>query len=61
MKQLDDFLKAMSGILTPEAPTKVYDSMRPSATVNEHVDEESMVKVEDIKVAMNDLVVANST
>ena len=61
MKQLDDFLKAMSGILTPEAPTKVYDSMRPSATVNKHVDEESMVKVEDIKVAMNDLVVANST
>lgn len=61
MKQLDDFLKAMSGILTPEAPTKVYDSMRPSATVNEHVDEESMVKVEDIKVAMNDLIVANST
>ena len=61
MKQLDDFLKAMSGILTPEAPTKVYDSMRPSATVNEHIDEESMVKVEDIKVAMNDLVVANST
>lgn len=61
MKQLDDFLKALSGILTPEAPTKVYDSMRPSATVNEHVDEESMVKVEDIKVAMNDLVVANST
>ena len=35
--------------------------MRPSATVNEHIDEESMVKVEDIKVAMNDLVVANST
>ena len=61
MKQLDDFLKALSGILTPEATTKVYDSMRPSATVNEHVDEESMVKVEDIKVAMNDLVVANST
>ena len=61
MKQLDDFLKALSGILTPEAPTKVYDSMRPSATVNEHVDEDSMVKVEDIKVAMNDLVVANST
>lgn len=61
MKQLDDFLKALSGILTPEAPTKVYDSMRPSATVNKHVDEESMVKVEDIKVAMNDLVVANST
>lgn len=61
MKQLDDFLKALSGMLTPEAPTKVYDSMRPSATVNEHVDEESMVKVEDIKVAMNDLVVANST
>ena len=61
MKQLDDFLKALSGILTPEAPTKVYDSMRPSATVNEHVDEESMVKVEDIKVAMNDLIVANST
>ena len=61
MKQLDDFLKALSGILTPDAPTKVYDSMRPSATVNEHVDEESMVKVEDIKVAMNDLVVANST
>ena len=61
MKQLDDFLKALSGILTPEAPTKVYDSMRPSATVNEHIDEESMVKVEDIKVAMNDLVVANST
>lgn len=61
MKQLDDFLKALSGMLTPEAPTKVYDSMRPSATVNEHIDEESMVKVEDIKVAMNDLVVANST
>ena len=61
MKQLDDFLKALSEILTPEAPTKVYDSMRPSATVNEHIDEESMVKVEDIKVAMNDLVVANST
>ena len=61
MKQLDDFLKALSGILTPEAPTKVYDSMRPSATVNKHIDEESMVKVEDIKVAMNDLVVANST
>ena len=61
MKQLDDFLKALSVILTPEAPTKVYDSMRPSATVNEHIDEESMVKVEDIKVAMNDLVVANST
>ena len=61
MKQLDDFLKVLSGILTPEAPTKVYDSMRPSATVNEHIDEESMVKVEDIKVAMNDLVVANST
>lgn len=61
MKQLDDFLKALSGILTPEAPTKVYDSMRPSATVNEHIDEESMVKVEDIKVAMNDLIVANST
>ena len=61
MKQLDDFLKALSGMLTPEAPTKVYDSMRPSATVNKHVDEESMVKVEDIKVAMNDLVVANST
>ena len=61
MKQLDDFLKALSGILTPDAPTKVYDSMRPSATVNEHIDEESMVKVEDIKVAMNDLVVANST
>ena len=61
MKQFDDFLKALSGILTPEAPTKVYDSMRPSATVNEHVDEDSMVKVEDIKVAMNDLVVANST
>ena len=61
MKQLDDFLKALSVILTPEAPTKVYDSMRPSATVNEHVDEDSMVKVEDIKVAMNDLVVANST
>lgn len=61
MKQLDDFLKALSGILTPGAPTKVYDSMRPSATVNEHIDEESMVKVEDIKVAMNDLVVANST
>lgn len=61
MKQLDDFLKALSGILTPEAPTKVYDSMRPSATVNKHVDEESMVKVEDIKVAMNDLIVANST
>ena len=61
MKQLDDFLKVLSGILTPEAPTKVYDSMRPSATVNEHVDEESMVKVEDIKVAMNDLIVANST
>lgn len=61
MKQLDDFLKALSGMLTTEAPTKVYDSMRPSATVNEHVDEESMVKVEDIKVAMNDLVVANST
>ena len=61
MKQLDDFLKALSGMLTPDAPTKVYDSMRPSATVNEHVDEESMVKVEDIKVAMNDLVVANST
>ena len=61
MKQLDDFLKALSGMLTPEAPTKVYDSMRPSATVNEHIDAESMVKVEDIKVAMNDLVVANST
>ena len=61
MKQLDDFFKALSGILTPGAPTKVYDSMRPSATVNEHIDEESMVKVEDIKVAMNDLVVANST
>lgn len=61
MKQLDDFLKALSGMLTPEAPTKVYDSMRPSATVNEHIDEESMVKVEDIKVAMNDLVAANST
>ena len=61
MKQLDDFLKALSGILTPEAPTKVYDSMRPSATVNEYVDEESTVKVEDIKVAMNDLIVANST
>lgn len=61
MKQLDDFLKALSGMLTPEAPTKVYDSMRPSATVNEHIDEESMVKVEDIKVAMNDLIVANST
>ena len=61
MKQLDDFLKVLSGILTPAAPTKVYDSMRPSATVNEHIDEESMVKVEDIKVAMNDLVVANST
>lgn len=61
MKQLDDFLKVLSGILTPEAPTKVYDSMRPSATVNEHIDAESMVKVEDIKVAMNDLVVANST
>ena len=61
MKQLDDFLKALSGILTPEAPTEVYDSMRPSATVNEYVDEESKVKVEDIKVAMNDLVVANST
>lgn len=61
MKQLDDFLKVLSGILTPEAPTKVYDSMRPSATVNEHIDEESMVKVEDIKVAMNDLIVANST
>ena len=61
MKQLDDFLKALSGMLTPEAPTKVYDSMRPSATVNEHIDEESMVKVEDIRVAMNDLVVANST
>lgn len=61
MKQLDDFLKVLSGILTPGAPTKVYDSMRPSATVNEHIDEESMVKVEDIKVAMNDLVVANST
>lgn len=61
MKQLDDFLKVLSGILTTEAPTKVYDSMRPSATVNEHIDEESMVKVEDIKVAMNDLVVANST
>ena len=61
MKQLDDFLKALSGMLTPDAPTKVYDSMRPSATVNEHIDEESMVKVEDIKVAMNDLVVANST
>ena len=61
MKQLDDFLKVLSGILTPEAPTKVYDSMRPSATVNGHIDEESMVKVEDIKVAMNDLVVANST
>ena len=61
MKQLDDFLKVLSEILTPEAPTKVYDSMRPSATVNEHIDEESMVKVEDIKVAMNDLVVANST
>ena len=61
MKQLDDFLKALSVILTPEAPTKVYDSMRPSATVNEHVDEDSMVKVEDIKVAMNDLVEANST
>ena len=61
MKQLDDFLKVLSGLLTPEAPTKVYDSMRPSATVNEHIDEESMVKVEDIKVAMNDLVVANST
>lgn len=59
MKQLDDFFKVLSGILTP--PTKVYDSMRPSATVNEHIDEESMVKVEDIKVAMNDLVVANST
>ena len=61
MKQFDDFFKVLSGILTPEAPTKVYDSMRPSATVNEHVDEDSMVKVEDIKVAMNDLVVANST
>ena len=61
MKQLDDFLKVLSGILTPEAPTKVYDSMRPSATVNEYVDEESTVKVEDIKVAMNDLIVANST
>ena len=61
MKQLDDFLKVLSEILTPEAPTEVYDSMRPSATVNEHIDEESMVKVEDIKVAMNDLVVANST
>lgn len=61
MKQLDDFFKVLSGMLTPEAPTKVYDSMRPSATVNEHIDEESMVKVEDIKVAMNDLVVANST
>ncbi len=61
MKQLDDFFKVLSGILTPGAPTKVYDSMRPSATVNEHIDEESMVKVEDIKVAMNDLVVANST
>ena len=61
MKQFDDFFKALSGMLTPEAPTKVYDSMRPSATVNEHIDEESMVKVEDIKVAMNDLIVANST
>ena len=61
MKQLEDFLKALGEMLTPEATTKVYDSMRPSATVNEHVDEESMVKVEDIKVAMNDLVVANST
>lgn len=61
MKQLDDFLKVLSGLLTTEAPTKVYDSMRPSATVNEHIDEASMVKVEDIKVAMNDLVVANST
>lgn len=61
MKQLDDLFEALSGLLTPEAPTKVYDSMRPSATVNEHIDEESMVKVEDIKVAMNDLVVANST
>ena len=61
MKQFDDFFKVLSGILTPEAPTKVYDSMRPSATVNEHIDEESMVKVEDIKVAMNDLIVANST
>ena len=35
--------------------------MRPSATLSEHIDEESMVKVEDIKGAMNDLIVANST
>ena len=34
MKQLDDFLKVLSGILTPEAPTKVYDSMRPSADID---------------------------
>ena len=61
MKQLEDFLKALSGMLTPVQPTKVYDSMRPSATLNEHIDEESMVKVEDIKTAMTDLIVANST
>ena len=61
MKQLEDFIKALSGMLTPVQPTKVYDSMRPSATLNEHIDEESMVKVEDIKTAMTDLIVANST
>ena len=61
MKQLEDFLKALGEMLTPNQPAKVYDSMRPSATLSEHIDEESMVKVEDIKVAMNDLVVANST
>lgn len=61
MKQLEDFLKALGEMLTPNQPAKVYDSMRPSATLSEHIDEESMVKVEDIKGAMNDLIVANST
>ena len=52
--------KLLAAALAPQEPKKVYDSMRPSATIKKHVDEESMVKVDDIKTAMNDLVKANA-
>ena len=51
--------KMLAAAFASQEPKKVYDSMRPSATINGHVDEESMVKVDDIKTAMNDLVKAN--
>ena len=62
MDKLEDLLKGLATLFAEKpAPTKVYDSMRPSATITQHVDDESMVKVDDIKTAMADLITANNT